>query len=267
MSLRGTALAVGVFLIVAAWPSAAQSQFVLTELLPSGADMPPPQPTNSLWSGVKLVPAIAQWAAEKGLQSSIRAEVAKMQPSIQKDMPVSGGVLVVVGIQESQHEDVQHQRSRSVLEAHVGGAGASAEPVLRNYLSQPNLVKGPAEGFRRRDIFLWVAADPTDPYFALEGTWKGSTSSSTNIAGRTYAAQFSVTATFARAAGIYSGRLTVMDSGGGEPNLRTVSNVVIAERTLTFQDAGKNQYSLKMSADGRSLSGTADGDPMTLTKQ
>jgi len=73
-------------------------------------------------------------------------------------MPSTGGVLIVIGIQQSAQPDVNGNFVRSVLDGFIGGKGSSPKATLDAYLAQDNLEQGVPDGFVRRDIYIWKSA-------------------------------------------------------------------------------------------------------------
>ena len=148
---------IGVF---ASWnTSAALAQSGFTELVPSGPTMPPVPPGGSAWgAGVQLAAAFLGWLSDQGMKSSINAKLNDMKDQINSAMPSTGGVLIVVGIQQSAQPDVNGNFVRSVLDGFIAGKGATPKATLDAYLAQDNLEQGVPDGFVRRDIYIWKAA-------------------------------------------------------------------------------------------------------------
>ena len=119
-------------------PVAAQSGF--TELVPSGPTMPPVAPGGSAWTaGAKLATAFLGWLSDQGLKSGIKTKLVQMKPQIDSSMPSSGGVLVVIGIQQSNQADVNGNYIRSVLDGYIGGTGATPQATMKAYLAKDRL--------------------------------------------------------------------------------------------------------------------------------
>jgi hypothetical protein len=140
-----------------ATPVAAQSGF--TELVPSGPTMPPVAPGGSAWTaGAKLATAFLSWLSDQGLKSAINAKLTEMKPQIDSAMPSSGGVLVVIGIQQSDQPDANGNYFRSVLDGYIGGPGATPQATMKTYLAQGRLEQGVPKGFVRRNVYFWKSA-------------------------------------------------------------------------------------------------------------
>jgi hypothetical protein len=128
------ATAIAVFVLVSAVTVLGQPSD-LREIVPSGHVQPPVAPGPDAWgAGAKLAAAAMTWLADQALKTSIHRAVADLQPNIDKAMPALGGVLIVVGIQQSLQPDVNGQYAPTVLEAHVGGAGARPKETLEKYI-------------------------------------------------------------------------------------------------------------------------------------
>lgn len=119
----------------------------------------------ALASGVKLLRkasiALNQWA----ISYRVNREIEKLTPDISRAMSdfeggqqchVDTGVLVVIGIQESEHTDATGLRGQAFLSIHLGGAGSSPNQVLRRYLYQAKIVQGGPRSWRRIDKYLWI---------------------------------------------------------------------------------------------------------------
>jgi hypothetical protein len=135
----------------------AQSGF--TELVPSGPTAPPVVPGASPWgAGVQLAAAFLGWLSDQGLRTSINAKLEELKPQIDAAMPPTGGVLVVVGIQQSEQPDSNGNFVRSVLDGYIGGAGATPKATMDAYLAQDRLETGVPDGFVRRNVYFWRTA-------------------------------------------------------------------------------------------------------------
>ena len=107
-------------------------------------------------AGVKLLQKAA--IALNGLAVSYRVnrEITQRADQIRRQMPKDGGVLLCVGMEESELPDPMG--TRMFLSLHIAGAGKDPRSVFHGYLTQPRLVQGPAEGWRRRDEYIWVTS-------------------------------------------------------------------------------------------------------------
>lgn len=140
-------------------PADVMAQSGLTELVPSGPTMPPVVPGTSPWgAGVKLAASFLGWISDQGLKSNINAKIDELKPQIDKAMPANGGVLIVIGIQQSVQPDVNGNYVRSVLDGYIGGAGTTPKSTMDKYLGQDRLETGAAKGFVRRNVYFWKAA-------------------------------------------------------------------------------------------------------------
>ena len=141
--------------------AAAQSGF--TELIPSGPTMPPVAPGASAWdAGAKLAAAFLGWLSDQGLKSSINAKLSDLSDQIASAMPQTGGVLIIIGIQQSAQPDINGNYVRSVLDGFVAGAAATPKAAMDAYFGQDNLEAGVPDGFVRRDVYLWKAANSSN---------------------------------------------------------------------------------------------------------
>lgn len=142
----------------------AMAQAGLTELVPSGPTMPPVPPGASAWGGgVQLAADFLGWLSDQGLKSSINAKLDSMKSQIDTAMPLTGGVLVVIGIQQSEQPDANGNYFRSVLDGYIGGTGATPKVTMDSYLGQSRLEQGAPTGFVRRNIYFWKAASVQVP--------------------------------------------------------------------------------------------------------
>jgi hypothetical protein len=154
------------FLVIAALAQtpasvAAKVSSSLVEMVPSGPIKPPVVPGRSPWAGgVTLATAFLGWLSDQGLKSSIEAKVESLKTQINSAMPPSGGVLIVIGIQQSAQPDVNGRYNRSVLDGYVGGAGATAKATMDAYLKQDRLEQGVSSGFVRRNVYFWKPSPP-----------------------------------------------------------------------------------------------------------
>jgi len=142
----------------------ASAQAGLTELVPSGPTMPPVAPGPSAWgAGVQLAADFLGWLSDQGLKSSINAKLDSMKKQIDAAMPLTGGVLVVIGIQQSEQPDVNGNYARSVLDGYIGGTGATPKVTLDSYLGQSRMEQGVPSGFVRRNLYFWRASSVQVP--------------------------------------------------------------------------------------------------------
>jgi hypothetical protein len=74
-------------------------------------------------------------------------------------LPAAGGVLVVVGIQESKVPDPNGQYVRFFLEAYVATPGKTPKEV-DTFLRADRLEAGVPSGFVRRDSLFWITKKP-----------------------------------------------------------------------------------------------------------
>jgi hypothetical protein len=140
------------------------AQSGLTELIPSGPDMPPVVPGGSPWTGgVKLAASFLGWLADQGVKSNINAKLAELKPEIDKAMPANGGVLIIIGVQQSEQPDNNGNYARSVLDGYVWGSGPTPKGAMDKYLKEDRLETGPAKGFVRRNVYFWKAAKSQKP--------------------------------------------------------------------------------------------------------
>ena len=150
-------LSVFAFLLISTGPLSAADSYIVREILPASRNQPPTALTRSAWgNAVTLAPSVLAWVADKGLALRVDQEVARLRGEIDKAMPRDGGVLIVVGIQESRVPDDNGFRHPTVLEAYVGGSGRSAQEAVNRFLSSDRLDRGAANGYVRRDSFLWI---------------------------------------------------------------------------------------------------------------
>jgi len=127
--------------------------------------MPPVAPGASAWDGgVQLAADILAWVSDQGLKSSINAKLDGMKAQIDAAMPLTGGVLVVIGIQQSEQPDSNGNYFRSVLDGFIGGTGATPQVTMGAYLAQDRLEQGTPSGFVRRNIYFWRAASVSVPH-------------------------------------------------------------------------------------------------------
>lgn len=151
-------LPIVVVLLAGAVPfvSVAQSSSSLVELVPSGRTAPPVPTGKSPWAGgVTLATQFLGWLSDEALKASIDTKVKSLKREIDSAMPRSGGVLVVIGIQQSAQPDVNGRYLRSVLDGYVGGSGATAKATMDAYLANDRLEQGVPQGFVRRNIYFW----------------------------------------------------------------------------------------------------------------
>jgi hypothetical protein len=121
--------------------------------------MPPVAPGGSAWTaGAKLATAFLSWLSDQGLKSAINAKLAQMKPQINSAMPSSGGILVVIGIQQSDQPDVNGNYFRLVLDGYIAGVGATPQGTMKTYLAQDRLEQGVPSGFVRRNVYFWKSA-------------------------------------------------------------------------------------------------------------
>jgi hypothetical protein len=138
-------------------PVRAQSDLI--ELIPSKAITPPVVPGASPWTaGVKLAAQFLGWLSDQGLKSNINGKIEELKPKIDAAMPAKGGVLIVVGIQQSEQPDANGNYFRSVLDGYVGSAGATPKAAMDAYLAKDRLEQGTAKGFIRRNVYFWKSA-------------------------------------------------------------------------------------------------------------
>jgi len=136
----------------------AQSGF--TELIPSGPEMPPVAPGMSPWGGgVQLAASFLSWLNNQVLRSNIQARLDSMRAQIAQVMPATGGVLVVIGIQQSEQPDINGEFVRSVLDGYVAGTGPTPKATMEAYLAEDRLEQGVPPGFQRRNVYFWEPAD------------------------------------------------------------------------------------------------------------
>ena len=107
-------------------------------------------------AGVKLLHKASVALNQLAVSVRVNRELQRLSPEIDRLMPRSGGVLVCVGTQEWERPDPTGSRAQMFMELHIAGAGADPGTVLRAYQAQPRLVQGPPQGWRRRDVFIWV---------------------------------------------------------------------------------------------------------------
>ena len=150
-------LSISALLMICMGPLTAAGGYVVREILPASRNQPPTALTRSAWGNVvTLAPSVLAWVADQGVAHRIDQEVARLRPEIDSAMPREGGVLIVVGIQESSVPDDTGFRHPTVLEAYVGGSGRSAQEAVNRFLSTDRIDRGAAKGFVRRDSFLWI---------------------------------------------------------------------------------------------------------------
>ena len=145
--------------------AAAQEQppFLIREVVPQGSIQPPVSPQADPWgAGVRLASMLMSWLADVGLKSSINSALDDLRPEIDAAMPSTGGVLVVVGIQESQQPAFNGQYARSLLDAFVANSGSSPQAAMERYLSQDHLVTGVPDGFVRKNVYFWITKQGGD---------------------------------------------------------------------------------------------------------
>jgi hypothetical protein len=107
---------------------------------------------------VQLAAAVLGWLSDQGLKSSINTTLDGMKDQIRKAMPLTGGVLIVIGIQQSEQPDINGNYVRSVLDSYIGGTGSTPRATMEAYLAQDRLERGVPAGFVRRNIYFWRAA-------------------------------------------------------------------------------------------------------------
>jgi hypothetical protein len=150
-------LSVSALLLISTGSSSAAGSYVVREILPASRNQPPTALTRSAWgNAVTLAPSVLAWVADKGLALRVDQEVARLRGEIDAAMPRDGGVLIVVGIQESSIPDDNGFRHPTLLEAYVATSGRSAQEAVQRFLNSDRLDRGPAKGFVRRDTFLWI---------------------------------------------------------------------------------------------------------------
>ena len=120
----------------------------------------------ALGAGVKLLHKTMKALNGWSVSWRVNREVEKLAPRIEaaidgveqrhRQSRSDAGVLVVVGTQEWATPDPTGTRAQMFLELHLGGAGTNAATVLREYRSRPKLLQGPAQGWRRKDSYVWV---------------------------------------------------------------------------------------------------------------
>jgi hypothetical protein len=138
-------------------PAIAQSGLV--ELVPAGPTGPPVVPGPSPWgAGVRAAAALLGWLSDQALKSSINSKISDLKPEVNKQMPASGGVLIVIGIQQWKQPDNNGNYNRSVLDGYVAGTGSTPKAAMDQFLSHDRMETGPADGFVRRNIYFWKAA-------------------------------------------------------------------------------------------------------------
>ena len=143
--------------VLTSTPVIAQSG--LTELVPAGPAMPPVVPGASPWGGgVKLAAPLLGWVSDYGLRSDINSKISELKPKIDAAMPVKGGVLIVIGIQQSVQPDLDGNYVRWVLDGYIGGTGTTPKEAMEKYLSKDRVEQGASRGFVRRDVYLWKPA-------------------------------------------------------------------------------------------------------------
>ncbi len=139
---------------------AVQAQ-VIQEVLPPDRLQPPVAKSSDGWgAGVQLTGQFLGWISDLGLRRRIEKEVAKLQPQVDAVMPATGGVLVVVGIQESKVPDPTGQYVRSFLDAYVATPGKTPKEAVDTFLRADRLEAGAPSGFVRRDSLLWITRRP-----------------------------------------------------------------------------------------------------------
>lgn len=144
-------------------PIAVAAQSDLVEIVPSGPDMPPVAPGKSPWGrGVQLAAAFLGWLNDQAVKSAIQAKVDSLNSQINAAMPQVGGVLVVIGVQQSVQPDNNGNYFRSVLDGYIGGSGRTPKATMDAYLAQDRLEAAPPAGFVRRNVYFWKPASSSN---------------------------------------------------------------------------------------------------------
>jgi hypothetical protein len=137
------------------------AQSGLVELIPAGPTAPPVPTGASPWgAGIQAAAKMMGWLSDQAFKSSVNSKLHDLQPDIDKEMPASGGLLIVIGIQQWKQPDDAGNYNRSVLDGYVAGPGTTPKAAMDRFLAKDRLETGPADGFVRRNIYFWKAASP-----------------------------------------------------------------------------------------------------------
>ncbi|MEI6244093.1 MAG: hypothetical protein WCQ64_03515 [Acidobacteriota bacterium] len=129
---------------------------MIQEVLPVSMNQPPASSDGDAWgAGIRLAARLLDWLGDVGLKLRVDDELAALQPQINAAMPRAGGVLVVVGIQESD-PDPTGRRLRSFIDAYVAATGQTPGEAFEVFRSADRLDQGTPPGFIRRDSLMWI---------------------------------------------------------------------------------------------------------------
>lgn len=117
-------------------------------------------------AGVKLLHKSMKALNGFAVSWRVNREIEKLRPQIERAIQgveermlqsrPDAGVLVVAGVQEWATPDPTGTRAQTFLSIHIGGAGTDPAKIVKEYIDQPRMVQGPSQGWRRRDLFIWV---------------------------------------------------------------------------------------------------------------
>lgn len=107
---------------------------------------------------MQLAAQFLGWLSDQALKSSIAAKLDSMRDQVSAAMPATGGVLVVVGIQQSAQPDNNGDYVRSVLDGYIAGTGPSPQATMDAFLAKDRMEQGVPRGFVRRNVYFWKAA-------------------------------------------------------------------------------------------------------------
>jgi hypothetical protein len=116
----------------------------------------PSNRANGVGAAVQLLPRMLGGLNNLALETRIEREISGMQGEILKAMPARGGVLLCVGLQEWKNEDFNGMRAQSFLSLGIAATGVTPEVALWQAQSQPSMVAGVPDGWRRVNRYIWV---------------------------------------------------------------------------------------------------------------
>ena len=157
MLQKAVVVAITLVFLGAVPPVALCQSLVIQEVLPLSKTQPPPALAKDAWSpGIQLAAKMMSWLSEEGLKRRVDEEIQKLQPQISKEMATDGGVLLVVGIQESKLPDANGDFHRSLLDVYVFTPAKNAAEAAEKYRKSDRLEQGVPQGWTRRNTLLWI---------------------------------------------------------------------------------------------------------------
>jgi hypothetical protein len=104
----------------------------------------------------QLLGAGLQWLGDIGIQRNVENQLkTTYAQEISDNLARGNGILVIIHMQEWEREDENGMRARSLLSVSIEG-GPNQQAALDSWQSQPRLLKGPPDGWRTYDRYMWI---------------------------------------------------------------------------------------------------------------